>query len=78
MTPSPALTSKSTGGGSGSSADPGATAPGTVRAPSGSLAFTGLGPIGKLLAVLGAVLLLTGLIMLSVNLRRVGVWLLGL
>jgi len=77
-TPSPALTSKSTGGGAGSSADPTAIAPGTVGAPSGSLAFTGLGPIGKMLGALGAVLLVLGLIMLFVNMRRVALWLLGL
>ncbi len=78
-----ALTSRSTGGGSGGSggssvAGGSSTAPGVVKAGSGSLAFTGLGTTGKILAVLGAVLVLLGLVMLFVNLKKVAFWFLGL
>jgi hypothetical protein len=69
-------------------ADPGATAPATatatatspavVHASSGSLAFTGLGSTGKKVALLGAVLLLLGLVLFFVNLRKLAHWLLGL
>lgn len=78
---SPGLT-RSTGGGSGAGAstsgDPASTGSGAVDANSGSLTFTGLGTTGKLLAILGAFFLLLGLILLFVNVRRVGAWLLGL
>ncbi len=76
---SPSVT-RSTGGssaGGATSGDPGATG-GAVSANSGSLAFTGLGTTGKLLAGLGAFFLLLGLILLFVNVRKVGAWLLGL
>ncbi len=77
----PGLT-RATGGGSGAGAstggDPGSTGTGAVSANSGSLAFTGLGTTGKLLAGLGAFFLLLGLVLLFVNVRRVGTWLLGL
>ncbi len=55
-----------------------ATAPGTVRASSGSLAFTGLGKPGILLAVFGIVLVLIGLALFFLDLRKLALWLLGL
>ncbi|HUI02568.1 MAG TPA: hypothetical protein VLZ77_03420 [Acidimicrobiales bacterium] len=55
-----------------------AGAPSAVRAGSGSLAFTGLGTGGKIVAGAGAVLVLVGLALLFVNLRRLAYWLLGL
>ncbi len=54
------------------------TAPGTVRASSGSLAFTGLGKPGTLLAVVGFALVLIGLALFFLDLRKVALWLLGL
>ena len=75
---SPTLTGSTGGGSGGSSTDPGSTGSGIVTANSGSLAFTGLGATGKLLALLGAFFVLVGLVLLFVNVRRVGVWLLGL
>jgi hypothetical protein len=76
----PALTRA--GGGSGatgtSSGSPSSTGTGVVKAGSGSLAFTGLGPIGKLLALLGGLFVLVGLVLFFVNVRKVGCWLLGL
>ena len=49
-----------------------------VRAPSGSLAFTGLGTAGKLLALVGAILVALGLVLLFVNLRKLALWFLGM
>jgi len=54
------------------------TAPGTVRASSGSLAFTGLGKPGVLLAILGFALVLIGLVLFFFDMRKIALWLLGL
>ena len=76
----PALTRSTGGSGAGgtSSGSPASTGTGVVKASSGSLAFTGLGPIGKLLGVLGGLFVLLGLVLFFVNVRKVGSWLLGL
>jgi hypothetical protein len=62
-----------TGGSTGASS----TAPGTVSAGSGSLAFTGLGLPEKILAILGAILVLFGLALYFLDLKRVAIWFLG-
>jgi hypothetical protein len=72
-----------TGGGapapsSVSGATPAATSPGVVKASSGSLAFTGLGKNGKLIALLGAMLVLMGLVLFFIDVRKVAHWFLGL
>ena len=54
------------------------TTPGTVRANSGSLAFTGLGKPGVLLAVFGFALVLIGLSLFFLDVRKLALWLLGL
>ena len=46
--------------------------------PSGVLAFTGFGPTGQLLALLGIVLVLIGLVLYFVDVRKAASWLLGL
>ena len=53
-------------------------APGTVSANSGSLAFTGLGPYGKLIAGAGTLFLVVGTLLFLVDVRRLVTWLLGL
>jgi uncharacterized membrane protein YgcG len=72
-------TRSSGSGGSGSSGSSGTGGGGStvVRAPSSSLAFTGLGAGGRALAVAGGILLLFGLVLFFVNLRRLALWLLG-
>jgi hypothetical protein len=55
-----------------------ATSSGAVKASAGSLAFTGLGRTGKLVALLGAILVLTGFALYAIDLRRVAHWFLGL
>ena len=57
---------------------PAVTAPGTVRANSGSLAFTGLGKPGVLLAIFGFALVLIGLVLFFLDVRKLALWLLGL
>ena len=55
--------------------------PGIVKASAGSLAFTGLGHAGTLVAVAGAVLVLLGLCLYFFDVfdaRRLVTWLLGL
>jgi len=44
----------------------------------GILAFTGFGPMGQLLALLGVILLLVGVVLYFVDVRKVWLWLLGL
>ncbi|HEY5026704.1 MAG TPA: hypothetical protein VII76_17135 [Acidimicrobiales bacterium] len=81
----PGSTGTSTGGASGGAggagtvggAVPPSTAAGTVSAGSGSLAFTGLGLPEKILAIVGALLVLFGLALYFLDLKRVGVWFLG-
>jgi len=65
------------GGSGGGGASTGSRPSGSVTAPSSSLAFTGLGTGGKVLAVAGALLVLGGLVLLFVNLRRLALWFLG-
>ena len=57
-----------------------ATAPATAprSASSGALAFTGFGRIGQLISLLGALLVLAGLVLYFVDVRRTMQWLLGL
>jgi len=62
----------------GSSGSPTVTTAGTVRASSGSLAFTGLGKPGVLLAILGFALVLIGLVLFFFDVRKIALWLLGL
>ena len=77
--PSPAVTpAAATAPGASTAATPGATAPGTVSASSGSLAFTGLGLPEKIMAGLGAFLVLFGLALYLFDLKRVAAWFLGL
>ena len=71
-------------GGGGSSTSGGDPSPSltttptkTVQANSGSLAFTGLGHIGQVVALLGLALVVFGLVMLFANVRRIAQWLLG-
>jgi len=66
-------------GTSGATVPSGARASAT-RAPSGPLAFTGLGPAEELLALLGLVFVVVGLTVLSLGrrLRRLALWLIGL
>jgi len=54
-----------------------APASSVVKASSGSLAFTGLGTTGKLLALVGAILVALGLVLFFVNLRKLALWFLG-
>jgi LPXTG-motif cell wall-anchored protein len=42
------------------------------------LAFTGLGKNGKLIALLGAMLVLMGLVLFFIDVRKVAHWFLGL
>ena len=79
--PGTGASSGSPSGASGSAGTGGSstvTTPGTVRAGSGSLAFTGLGKPGILLAVFGLALVLIGLALFFLDLRKLGLWLLGL
>ncbi len=55
---------------------PATTAPAT-KGGGGVLAFTGFGPIGQLATLLGAILVLLGLLLYFVNVRRVVSWFLG-
>ncbi|MGA2522374.1 MAG: hypothetical protein ABSG81_16325, partial [Acidimicrobiales bacterium] len=48
-----------------------------VTKPSTTLAFTGFGPIGRVTAFLGVLLLLAGLTLYFVDVRRLSLWLLG-
>ncbi len=50
----------------------------TVPKTTGALAFTGFGPTGQLLALLGMILVVIGLVIYFVDVRRVAKWLLGL
>ena len=52
-------------------------APAPVVKPSGTLAFTGFGAIGRLTTVLGAALVLIGLLVYFFDLRLATVWLFG-
>ncbi|HUY22817.1 MAG TPA: hypothetical protein VMV22_10830 [Acidimicrobiales bacterium] len=54
------------------------TPPAPVTKPSGSLAFTGLGPFGRIVAVLGALLVIVGAVVYFVDVRKLALWLLGL
>jgi hypothetical protein len=54
------------------------TTPGVVKASSGSLAFTGLGTTGKLVALAGGILVLLGLVVFFVDVRKLALWLLGM
>jgi len=65
--------SSSASGGSASSGTPG-----VVKASSGSLAFTGLGKPGVLVAVVGFALVLIGLLLFFFDIRKIAWWLLGL
>jgi hypothetical protein len=56
----------------------GSTSPGSVTANSGSLAFTGLGSVGKILAVVGGILLLLGLVLYFFDVKKLAAWFLGL
>jgi hypothetical protein len=42
------------------------------------LAFTGLGSIGKILAVVGGILLLLGLVLYFCDVKKLAAWFLGL
>jgi hypothetical protein len=42
------------------------------------LAFTGLGKTGKLVALLGAILVLMGFVLFVIDIRKVAHWFLGL
>ena len=55
---------------------PATTAPAT-KGGGGVLAFTGFGPIGQLATLLGAILVLLGLLLYFVDVRRVLSWFLG-
>jgi hypothetical protein len=61
-----------------SASAPGSTSPGSVTASSGSLAFTGLGSVGKVLAVVGGILLLLGLVLYFFDVKKLAAWFLGL
>ncbi|HUI05187.1 MAG TPA: hypothetical protein VLZ77_16730, partial [Acidimicrobiales bacterium] len=54
-----------------------APAPKPVTKPAGTLAFTGFGAIGRLTTVLGAALVLIGLMVYFLDFRPATVWLLG-
>jgi len=71
-------TRASTGsGGSGTGGNtPSSAAP--VTAPSGSLAFTGLGRYGIVLGIAGGVLVVLGVLLFVFDIRRFFTWLLGL
>jgi hypothetical protein len=55
-----------------------AASPAVVKVSSKSLAFTGLGMKGKLVALLGGLLVLLGLVLFFVDLRKMASWFLGL
>jgi hypothetical protein len=59
-------------------AAPPSTTQAAVKASSSSLAFTGLGKIGHLLALLGVILVVVGLALYFVDVRKAVQWLLGL
>jgi hypothetical protein len=79
-TPPVGVPSTSSRGG-GSSGGPGpslSTTPAhAVSASSGSLAFTGLGTGGQIVAFVGLALVLIGFVLMFANLRRLSLWLLG-
>ncbi len=50
----------------------------TPAKPTGVLAFTGFGPTGQLLAMLGMILVLIGIVLYFVDVRKFALWLLGL
>ncbi len=80
-TPPPGTSSGGTPSGASTSASGGAAssgAPGVVPASSGSLAFTGLGKPGVLVAVVGFALVLIGLLLFFFDIRKIAGWLLGL
>ena len=54
------------------------TAHPAVRAAAKTLAFTGLGPTGILVAVIGGVLVLFGILLFFVDIRKAVRWALGL
>jgi hypothetical protein len=80
-TRAPATVAPTGDGGSSTSGDPApsisTTPTKTVQASSGSLAFTGLGHIGQVVALLGLALVVFGLVMLFANVRRIAQWFLG-
>ena len=69
----------SRGGGSSGSTSPSLSTTPThaVSASSGSLAFTGLGKGGQIVAFVGLALVLIGFVLMFANLRRLSLWLLG-
>jgi hypothetical protein len=52
--------------------------PAAVKPSTSPLAFTGFGETGRIIAVLGAVLVLIGLVLYFVDVRKVVLWLLGM
>jgi hypothetical protein len=80
-TPGGTVTAGAPGAATRSVSDPSpatSSSSGAVKASSGSLAFTGLGRMGKLIALLGAILVLMGFVLFVIDLRRVAHWFLGL
>jgi hypothetical protein len=59
------------------SSPPATTAPATKGGGGGVLAFTGFGPIGQLATLLGAILVLLGLFLYFIDVRRAISWILG-
>jgi len=49
-----------------------------VKASASTLAFTGIGTTGKIVAAIGATLVLFGLLLFFVDVRKTALWLLGL
>jgi len=78
-TGTPAAGAPGSGSGAGSSGSSASTGSGstTASAPSSGLAFTGLGTSGRLLALMGGLLLLLGLTLFVVDLGSLAWWLLG-
>ena len=64
-------------GGVGGGWDPALTTSKVVPAGSGSLAFTGLGAMGHVLALVGLALVVLGIFLFFANVRRVAQWFLG-
>jgi hypothetical protein len=52
--------------------------PKPVTKPSGVLAFTGFGQTGQLMALLGLLLVIIGLVLYFVDVRKAASWLLGM
>ena len=63
--------------GVGGGGDPALTTSKVVPASSGSLAFTGLGAMGQVLALVGLSLVVLGIFLFFANVRRVAQWFLG-